>query len=101
MPETVFIVTGEDVLRLALSDTGVSDIETVLASVGAQCVAVDPNDRNHVYVGTFDNGLFASSDGGASWQPARVGLEEKRVLSVSVSPISEGGRPSVAYAGTE
>jgi photosystem II stability/assembly factor-like uncharacterized protein len=101
MSEILFIVTGEDVIRLALSDRGVSGVETVLASVGAQCVAVDPNQPNHVYVGTFDNGLFASSDGGDSWQPTQVGLAERRVLSVSVSPIGETGGPSVAYAGTE
>jgi photosystem II stability/assembly factor-like uncharacterized protein len=101
MPEQVFIVTGEDVVRMTLSGAAVRDLETVLAAVGARCVAVDPNHPNRVYVGTFDNGLFASADGGEHWQRAETGLAEHRVLAVSVSPTGRGSGPSVAYAGTE
>ena len=41
-----------------------------------QKMAVDPNNPNVVYVGTPQNGLFVTTDGGASWQ------------SVSAVPVS-------------
>jgi photosystem II stability/assembly factor-like uncharacterized protein len=95
------IVTGEDVHRLTLSGTAITDAEVVLDSVGAQCVAIDPHDPDCAYVGTFDRGLFATDDGGRTWRSAGSGLQDRRVLSVSVSPSDRDGGPSAAYAGTE
>ena len=31
-------------------------------------MAIDPNNPNMVYVGTPQNGLFVTTNGGASWQ---------------------------------
>jgi hypothetical protein len=42
--------------------------ELVLEDSGAQCVAVDPKDPETVFVGTFDEGIFKSEDGGKSWE---------------------------------
>ena len=36
--------------------------------MNGQKMAVDPNNPNVVYVGTPQNGLFVTTDGGASWQ---------------------------------
>lgn len=100
MPERTRLVavTGNDVVALALGD---GQPEPVLRDVGALCVAVDPHDPERWYVGTFDHGLFATSDGGASWQAPERGPDEQRVLSVSVSRSHREGGTSVAYAGTE
>ncbi len=101
MPEQLLVVTGEDVIRLTLTDTAVDDVEVVLGSVGALCVAVDPQDPDRAYVGTFDRGLFATDDGGGHWRPAWAGVEDQRVMSVAVSPSDRPSGVSVAYAGTE
>ena len=55
----IFAVTGEDVARFTLAG---GDAEVVLRGVGARCIAVDPRDPDRVYVGTFDDGLYASDD---------------------------------------
>jgi photosystem II stability/assembly factor-like uncharacterized protein len=100
MPERtrMVAVTGDDVVSFGL---GNGRPEAVLSGVGAQCVAVDPHDPGRWYVGTFDDGLFTSSDGGASWRAPERGPEEQRVLSVAVSRAHREGGISVAYAGTE
>jgi photosystem II stability/assembly factor-like uncharacterized protein len=100
MPERTRLVavTGDDVVTLTLPD---GRPEPVLRDVGALCVAVDPHDPNRWYVGTFDDGLFMTSDGGANWRAPEVSPEEQRVLSVSVSRSHREGGVSVAYAGTE
>lgn len=103
MAETVriFALTGDDVVRFALVGPEARDAEAVLEGAGAQCAAVDPHDPRRVYVGTFENGLYVSPDGGLSWRPAEEGLEERRVLSVAVSPSHREAGVSIAYAGTE
>jgi photosystem II stability/assembly factor-like uncharacterized protein len=93
----IFAVTGDDVVRFTLD----GDTETLLEGIGAQCVAVDPRDPDRIYVGTFDDGLYATEDGGATWRQAERGLEDRRVMSVAVSPSHQEAGVSVAYAGTE
>jgi photosystem II stability/assembly factor-like uncharacterized protein len=70
-------------------------IELTLEERGARCLAVDPNDPDAVYVGTSDEGLFRSSDGGRSWDRLS-GVAYPRVTAVAVSPVD-----GALYAGTE
>jgi photosystem II stability/assembly factor-like uncharacterized protein len=97
----VFAVTGDDVVRFELDGTRAGDPEPLLQGVGARCVAIDPRDARRAYVGTFDDGLFATDDAGVSWRAAERGLDEHRVMSVAVSPSHRESGISVAYAGTE
>jgi photosystem II stability/assembly factor-like uncharacterized protein len=62
---------------------------------GAQCLAIDPNDPDTVYIGTSDEGLFRSSDGGRSWDRL-AGVAHPRVTAIAVSPVD-----GALYAGTE
>lgn len=91
----MFAATGDGV---AIVDDGAARL--CLADSSAQCVSVDPNDPNRVYVGTFDRGVYRSLDGGESWTQVSDGIPHKRVLSVAISPHVENGR-SVVFAGTE
>ena len=70
-------------------------IELALEGRCARCVAVDPEDPDTVYVGTSDDGLFKSENGGRSWERL-PGVEHPRVTSVAVSPTD-----GALYAGTE
>jgi photosystem II stability/assembly factor-like uncharacterized protein len=103
MPERtrIFAVADDDVVRFTLTGPRASDPETVLPGTGARCVAVDPRDPGRAYVGTFDDGLYATEDGGASWRAAETGLEDQRVLAVAVSLSHQHSGVSVVYAGTE
>ena len=66
----VFVATRDDVVRMTLTGTRVQDAQMVLPVAAPQCVAVDPLDPDRVYVGTFDDGLYASDDGGSTWRVA-------------------------------
>ena len=51
--------------------------------MNGQKMAVDPNNPNVVYVGTPQNGLFVTTDGGVSWQ---------KVSAVPVSATDTSGQ---------
>jgi len=54
-----------------------------IADVGTATAAFDPQDPLSLYVGTAENGLIFSLDGGESWQSAK-GLSIGRVSAISV-----------------
>jgi photosystem II stability/assembly factor-like uncharacterized protein len=83
--------TGGD--AVAVVEDGSS--ETGLERRGARCLAADPEDLHNLYVGTSDEGLFRSADGGSSWERLS-GIEHPRVTAVAVSPLD-----GAIYAGTE
>jgi photosystem II stability/assembly factor-like uncharacterized protein len=94
----IFALTGDAVARFRLDDPAP---EYALEGSSARCIAIDPRDPQRVYVGTMDNGLWFSTDGGASWREAGLSLYEPRVLSVAVSRSHQRSGVSVVYAGTE
>jgi photosystem II stability/assembly factor-like uncharacterized protein len=102
MPDKAQIhaATGDAVARVALED-GRGAVEMSLPNSGAKCIAVDPRDPRCVYVGTFDDGVHVTEDGGDTWNAAGPGLEDLRVLALTVSPSHEEAGASVVYAGTE
>src|ERR687893_2528620 len=84
----------------AAGDSAVAVVEDgkvrlTLEGRGARCLAVDPEDPDTLYVGTSDEGLFKSADGGTSWEEL-PGIGHPRVTAVAVSPAD-----GAVYAGTE
>ncbi|HZD42667.1 MAG TPA: hypothetical protein VE134_01280, partial [Methanomicrobiales archaeon] len=76
-------------------------LESHLTEHRPMCVTVDPTTSRDAYCGTYDSGLWRSTDGGKSWN--RVGGSElpNRVMSVMVdSRRSENGQHPV-WIGTE
>jgi hypothetical protein len=70
-------------------------VETGLEGRGARCLAPDPKDPDTLYVGTSDEGIFKSEDGGGTWEKLS-GIEHPRITAVAVSPTD-----GAVYAGTE
>jgi hypothetical protein len=97
----VFAVTGDDVVRLTLDGASGGEVDAVLERVGARCVAADPYDPSRVCAGTLDNGLYTTADYGQTWRADARGLDDRRVLSVAVSPSHRERGISAVYAGTE
>ena len=85
-PFRLFAATGDAVARLGSRDGESVDTVLNLEGSGAQCVAVDPHEPNRVFVGTFDNGVYRTLDGGATWTAVGEAMPDKRVLSMVVSP---------------
>lgn len=58
-----------------------------LASLDVLTLAIDPSDHEAVYMGSKENGLFYSLNGGASWvQPRDKNLQTGAVRSMAVDP---------------
>lgn len=48
---------------------------------------MDPQDKNFIYLGTRNNGMLYSEDGGVSWrQPRYTALQDDTIYSVEVDP---------------
>lgn len=100
-PFRLFAATGDAVARVDSADGASLTCAVSLGGSGAQCVAVDPRDPRRAFVGTFDNGVYRTRDGGATWAPVGADLPYRRVLSVAVSPSDRARGQSVVYIGTE
>jgi len=97
----LFATTGDTVARLDIDHDGSVTTASFLEGSGAQCIAADPHDPNRVFVGTFDNGVMRTLDGGETWAPTGASIPNARVLSIAVSPVDRPGGRSAVYAGTE
>jgi photosystem II stability/assembly factor-like uncharacterized protein len=76
-------------------------VDLQLVGSQPQCIAVDPQRPQQVYCGTFDRGLWRSSDAGTSWEPVGEGITHEKVMSVAVSTTERIDGSGVVYAGTE
>jgi photosystem II stability/assembly factor-like uncharacterized protein len=97
----LYAATGQHVVRL--SETGIRQwkSEVVFADRGVQSVAVDPDEPRRLFAGTFDDGLFRSLDGGATWDHVSSDIPHGRFPSVAVSPSHRANGQNAVYAGTE
>lgn len=85
--------------RLLVVD-GLPDDPTVterLVGHDLECVASHPGAPDRAVVGTFEDGLYLTTDGGASFSPAGDGIESKSVTAVAIAPDD----PETVWAGTE
>jgi hypothetical protein len=62
-----------------------------------RALAVDPDDPNTVYAGTYGQGVSVTTDAGMTWNPMNSGLTNLKVLSLAM----RGGAEPVLFAGTE
>ncbi|ELY68013.1 WD40/YVTN/BNR-like repeat-containing protein [Natrinema versiforme] len=97
------LVALRDRLLVCTGDGPAADGWTTTARLeGAalECVAAAPDAPERYFVGTFDNGLFRSTDGGETFAPIETefdALESGAVMAATISPHD----PQVVYAGTE
>ena len=89
----LYAATGDGFARLDESG-GEWIVECSLSASGAQCLAVDPAERETVYAGLARGGVRRSRDGGRTW--AVSALPELGVYSLAVSRAD-----GAVYAGTE
>jgi uncharacterized repeat protein (TIGR02543 family) len=96
-----FMSTGGRILRS--TDRGATWVEIYMRDAwDIQALAVDPADANTIYVGTQQNGIVRTANGGLSWTAGSTGLplEEFRVLTIDPNDratLFAGMRPSGIY----
>ena len=63
--------------------------------INIKCIAVNPKNPDIVYVGTWRDGVFKTTNGGQSWILKNNGLVSSDICSLAIDP----GNPDVVYAG--
>jgi len=89
----LYAATGDAIARLDEADDAWR-VELSLQGTGAQCLAVDPADRDRAYAGLREGGVRRTEDGGRTWVDCE--LPAPGVFSLAVSPAD-----GAVYAGTE
>jgi photosystem II stability/assembly factor-like uncharacterized protein len=89
----LYAATGDGIARLDESGDAWT-VKLFLFGSGAQCLAVDPDDRDVVYAGLREGGVRRTVDAGRRW--VDCALPEPGVFSLAVSAVD-----GAVYAGTE
>lgn len=100
-PIRLFATTGGYVVRIDSSDGERFETTVMLHQSQAQSLAVDPANPDRVYVGTFDDGVYRTLNGGETWEQVGGGIPHKRVLSMAISPSHTTNGVNAVFAGTE
>src|SRR5438270_601443 len=74
---TILYVAIEKALAVVSQRNGEWGVDLHLLGSQPQCLAVDPLHQEQVYCGTFDQGLWQSTDAGASWRPDMGGPQAR------------------------
>jgi photosystem II stability/assembly factor-like uncharacterized protein len=67
-----------------------------LAGKGVRVVVQDPQDARQFWLGTEEDGVFFSANGGRTWEQRSAGLEHRTVYAIAVHPLKHDW----IYAGT-
>jgi photosystem II stability/assembly factor-like uncharacterized protein len=81
---------------LYTSTNGGTSWNRVVLPASAVGLAINPQDPQHIYVGSFRGGVFKSSDGGRTWHQTNQGLTGVVPHAVAVAPHD----PDTVYAQT-
>ncbi|MEY7848781.1 hypothetical protein AB7C87_06200 [Natrarchaeobius sp. A-rgal3] len=88
-----------DRLLVCRRDAGPGRWETTrrLEGHSLECVAASPGAPKRVFVGTVEDGLFRSTDGGETFETLEIPAESAMITSIAIDP----NDPETVYAGTE
>ena len=96
----IYIATDK-ALAIARQHNGEWGVDPQLTGLATQCLAVDPQQPEEVYCGTFGQGLWHSTNAGRTWENVGTHIIREQVMSVAVSPLEHSNGHNVIYAGTE
>lgn len=85
---------GNKVFKTTNGGTSWQNVSGLLPNIPHNCLAIDPNSTNNLYVGT-DIGVFHSSDGGTTWEPYQNNLP-----NVVIDDLEIHSATNTLFAGT-
>jgi photosystem II stability/assembly factor-like uncharacterized protein len=60
-------------------------------------IAIDPRNPNTIYVGSINNGILKSADGGTTWATVNTGLTSLDITTLAIDPTN----PQTIFASTQ
>lgn len=63
-------------------------LQTVSTVTGAATLAVDPETRSTLYLGTWFEGVLKSTDNGSHWEAMNNGLHATQISSIVINPLA-------------
>lgn len=67
------------------------------SDLNINCITVDPENEDIVYVGTLNTGIYKSINGGDNWFSSHEGIWSKDIRSIAIDP----SNTDVIYAGSQ
>lgn len=98
---TTLYIAFDKALAVVHQQHGGYEVNFHLEHSQPQCLAIDSLHPQHLYCGTFDQGLWLSADSGVNWKQAGQGITSEKVMSVAVSTLDQTNGTGTVYAGTE
>ncbi len=86
---------GKGIQRAGERPDGSWEVKKLLPEFGVTCLAEDSSNRNIIYAGTKEAGVYRSADKGLSWNAA--GMKGQVIKSLAVNP----HEPDTLYAGSK
>jgi hypothetical protein len=98
---TIIYTAFDKALAIARQRNDEWEVSFHLTESRPSCLAIDPQHPQYVYCGTFDQGLWQSSDAGTTWEHTGAGIAAEQVTAVAISGLDQADGVGVVYAGTE
>ena len=102
----IFAALEKSLLVLESSSNGDDDsrlkVNEDLKGLHPTAIAIDPQNSNRVYCGTWNNGLWKTDNSGQTWEKTSLMIYNANITTVSVSPIEKGEEGfNKLFVGTE
>jgi hypothetical protein len=92
-PNVIFAATGDGIYRSTNFGAAFTKVSTTISS--CKDILVDPSNPNRVWVGTYSQGVYQSTDGGTTWTAMNTGLGDMCVNRLAINS------NSYLFAGTD
>jgi hypothetical protein len=88
-PVTLYVAGGQKVYESVDGGQAWSHRGLVPQGTDPRTLAADTQSKGTLYLGTADDGVFLSANGGRSWKPMNTGLSAQPVRQLIVNPVAD------------
>lgn len=98
--DILYVVTHRGVFKTLNGGGEWRNVFTGVSSSRVLAIGVDSKNPSTVYIGTKDDGVYMSFDGGRHWLPRRTGLDDVRVTAEVQQIVFAPGTPTRMFLAT-